>query len=142
MKLEDLYTPSILALTTQIPHLGRLDAPDGSASLRSRLCGSRITVDIALRGGLIADFAQDVQACALAQASAALLGQGIIGESAASLRAARDALAAMMKDGAPPPEGKWSVLSALWPVRDYPPRHDSVLLPFEAACAALEKAGE
>ena len=99
-------------------------------------------MDIALRDGLIADFAQDVQACALAQASAALLGQGIIGESAASLRAARDALAAMMKKGATPPEGKWSVLSALQPVRDYPPRHDSVLLPFEAACAALEKAGE
>ena len=141
MNLEELYTPRILALATQIPHLGRLENPDASASLHSRLCGSRITVDIGLDDGRIARFAQDVQACALAQASAAIMGQQVLGRSAKDMRAARAALRAMLKEAAAPPAGRWSGLAELEPVRHVPIRHDSVLLPFDAMLAALEKAG-
>ena len=142
MRIEDLYTPEILALTTQIPHLGRLEVADGEAALRSRTCGSRIHVMLRLDGeGRVAAFAQEIEACALAQAAAAVLGQGIVGADAAEVRAARDHLRRMMKEGAPPPAGgRFADLALLAPVRDVPARHESVLLPFEAACRALAAA--
>ncbi len=140
MNIEELYTPEVLALACDIPRLGRLDDPDATASLRSRLCGSRITVDLKLDGDVISDFAQTVEACALAQASAALLGRHVIGCTDAEMHAARDALRAMLKDGAPPPEGRWKTLAVFLPVRKVPARHGSVLLPFDAVCRALEEA--
>ncbi len=142
MRIEDLYTPEILALTTQIPHLGRLDAADGEAILRSRTCGSRIHVMLRLDDeDRIAAFAQELEACALAQAAAAILGQGIVGARAEEVHAARDHLQRMMHAGAPPPEeGRFAGLAVLAPVRDVPARHESVLLPFEAACRALAAA--
>ncbi len=142
MNIEELYTPEILALACDIPRLGRLEAPDATVSLRSRLCGSRITVDLSLDADTIVDFAQRVEACALAQASAALLGRHVTGATDAELHAVRDALRAMLKDGAPPPGGKWRDLAVFLPVRDVPARHDSVLLPFDAVCRALEEARE
>ena len=141
MNIEELYTPVILALATQIPHLGRLENPDASASLHSMLCGSRITVDLSLEDGRIVRFAQDVSACALAQASAAIMGREVLGRSARDMRDAREALRAMLKEAAAPPAGRWSGLAELAPVRHAPIRHDSVLLPFDAVLAALEKAG-
>jgi len=141
MKIEELYTPGILALACDIPRIGRLRDPDASVSLRSRLCGSRIAVDLTLDGEVVADFAQRVEACALAQASAAVLGRHVRGRTAAEMHAVRDALRAMLKEGAPPPDGAWRDLSVFIPVRDVPERHDSVLLPFDAVCRALEEAG-
>ncbi len=142
MRIEDLYTPEILALTTEIPHLGRLDAADGEAALRSRTCGSRIHVMLRLDDeGRVAAFAQELEACALAQAAAAVLGQGIVGAAAEEVRAARDCLCRMMKEGAPPPAaGRFADLALLAPVKEVPARHESVLLPFEAACRALAAA--
>ncbi len=142
MKIEELYTPEVLALACDIPRLGRLENPDATASLRSRLCGSRITVDLRLDGDIVTDFAQQVEACALAQASAALLGHHVTGCSEVEMHAIRDALRAMLKDGAPPPEGRWKGLAVFLPVREVYARHDSVLLPFDAVCRALEEARE
>ncbi len=140
MNIEELYTPEVLALACDIPHLGRLNGPDATASLRSRLCGSRVTVDLKLAGDTVSDFAQQVEACALAQASAALLGRHVTGCTDEELHAVRDALRAMLKEGAPPPAGRWKELAVFLPVRDVPARHDSVLLPFDAVCRALEEA--
>ncbi len=142
MKIEELYTPEVLALACNIPRLGRLDAPDVSTSLHSRLCGSRITVDLLLDGDVIADFAQHVEACALAQASAAILGRHVVGCSSAEMHAVRDALKAMLRDGTPPPGGAWRDLAVFQPVREVPERHDSVLLPFDAVCRVLAEVRE
>jgi NifU-like protein involved in Fe-S cluster formation len=142
MRIEDLYSPEILALATSIPHLGRLEGAHGEASLRSRACGSRITVRLRLdAAGRVSAFAQEVEACALAQAAAAILGRGIMGATSAEVRQAREILSGMLKTGAAPPQaGRWAELRMLAPVRDVPARHESVLLPFEAACRALAMA--
>lgn len=139
--LDDLYNKRILALAAAIPHATRLSAPQGSAFRESRLCGSRVTVDVVAEAGRVSAFGQEVKACALGQTSASILGQAVIGCDLDELRAARDGLKAMLKQGAPPPEGRFSELEVLAPVRDYPARHASVLLPFEAVVAALEEIG-
>ncbi len=138
-ELVKLYSGRILALAADIPHLGRLAAPQGTARKRSPLCGSTVTVDVVLQGGLVAEFAQDVKACALGQASAALLGQVVVGCRRAELQAARDAVARMLKGGAVPdaPFGGYEVLV---PARDYLNRHASILLALEATCEAVELA--
>jgi len=143
-RLEELYTPEILALATAMPHVGALDAPHGEGLAHSRLCGSRARAQVRVDGqGRVAAFGQEVHACALGQAAAAIVGQHIIGADMALLEEGRAALRAMLKEGAPPPaEGPWQALAALQPVRDYPPRHDAVLLPFDAAIAALRQALE
>ncbi|MGZ3274012.1 MAG: iron-sulfur cluster assembly scaffold protein [Caulobacteraceae bacterium] len=138
--IDDLYSAKVLALAANMPRAGRLDAPQASSEKVSKLCGSRVTVDLVLRDGRVADFAQDVKACALGQASAAVLGAHVIGATVEELVEARDALKAMLKAGGPPPEGRFSDLRALEMVRDYPPRHASTLLAFEAAVEAARQA--
>ena len=123
-----------------MPRAGRLAAPQGSAEKVSRLCGSKVTVDVALKDGVVSDFAQDVKACALGQASAAVLGANVIGATVQEIEMARDAFRAMLKTGGPPPEGRFSDLEMLAPVKDYPPRHTSTLLAFEAAVEACPRA--
>ncbi|PTE13841.1 iron-sulfur cluster assembly scaffold protein [Pseudogemmobacter blasticus] len=137
--LVKLYSGRILALTTDIPHLGRLPAPQGSARKRSPLCGSTVTADVVLRDGRVAEFAQDVKACALGQASAAILGRVVIGRSRAELEAAREALRAMLQGG-PVPDAPFDGYEVLTPARDYKNRHASILLALEAACAACAAA--
>ena len=143
--IDDLYSAKVLALAANMPRAGRLAAPQGSSEKVSKLCGSRVLVDVALENGRVVDFAQDVKACALGQASAAVLGEHVIGASVQELESARDALKAMLKTGGPPPEGRFSDLKVLEVVRDYPPRHASTMLAFEAvveaAQTALAKAG-
>ena len=143
--IDDLYSAKVLALAANMPRAGRLAAPQGSSEKVSKLCGSRVLVDVALENGRVVDFAQDVKACALGQASAAVLGEHVIGASVAELESARDALKAMLKAGGPPPEGRFADLKVLEVVRDYPPRHASTMLAFEAvveaARTALAKAG-
>lgn len=134
--LIKLYSGRILQLAAAIPHLGRLPEPGGSAKKRSPLCGSTVTVDLVMRDGRVAEFAQDVKACALGQASAAILGNVVLGRSLAELETARDALSAMLKDGGPVPAAPFDGYEVLLPARDYKNRHASILLALEATCAA------
>ena len=138
--IDDLYSSRILALAANMPKAGRLAAPQGSAEKVAKLCGSRIVVDLVLTDGRVSDFAQEVQACALGQASAAILGANIIGATTEEIRQARDALRAMLKEAGPPPEGRFADLGVLAPVKDYPARHASTLLAFEAALSAADAA--
>ncbi|HMO41931.1 MAG TPA: iron-sulfur cluster assembly scaffold protein [Phenylobacterium sp.] len=140
--IDELYSARLLTLAANMPHAGRLAAPDGTAEKVAKLCGSKVIVDVALDGGRVSDFAQDVKACALGQASAAVLGAGVIGADLAEIEMARDAFHAMLKHGGSPPEGRFSDLAMLAPVKDYPARHASTLLAFEAAVAAVRQAME
>jgi NifU-like protein involved in Fe-S cluster formation len=139
--MEDLYHPRILELAADIPHLGRLDQPDGAATKVSRVCGSVVTVELTLKDGKISDIAVHPKACALGQAATGVLAMHAIGATPAEIREARDGLRAMLKDGAEPPAGRFWELRHLLGVRDYPPRHASTMLAFDAAVDALEQAG-
>jgi NifU-like protein involved in Fe-S cluster formation len=138
--LDDLYSAKILKAAANMPRAGRLAHPDASAEKVSKLCGSRVTVDVALEDGRIADYAQEVKACALGQAAAAIMGEHAIGATVQEIESARDALRAMLKSGGPPPEGRFADLAMLAPVKDYPPRHASTLLAFEATAEACRLA--
>ena len=134
--LVKLYSGRILALAADIPHLGRLAAPSGTSRKRSPLCGSTVTVDLVMRDGRVAEFAQDVKACALGQASASVLGAVVLGRTRAELEAARDALRAMLKEGGPVPAAPFEGYEVLTPAREYKNRHASILLALGAACEA------
>ena len=138
--IDDLYSAKLLKLAANLPRLGRLSAPDASVEKIAKLCGSRVVVDVTVEGDRVADFAQDVKACALGQASAAVLGANVIGASLAELELARNQFRAMLKNGAPAPEGRFSDLAMLAPVKDYPARHASTLLAFEAVTEAVRTA--
>lgn len=138
--IDDLYTAKILSLAANMPRAGRLAAPDGSSEKTAKLCGSTIAVDVALRDGKVSDYAQDVKACALGQAAAAVMGANVIGASVQEIEMAREALRAMLKDGGRPPEGRFKDLAMLEPVKDYPARHASTMLAFEATAEAVRKA--
>ena len=134
--IDDLYSARILTLAANMPRAGRLAAPDASVEKVAKLCGSRIVVDVTLRGGRVSDFAQEVKACALGQAAAAVLGQSVVGATPDEIELARDAFRAMLKSGGLPPTGRFSDLSMLEPVKDYPQRRASTLLAFEATVEA------
>ena len=134
--IDDLYSAKILKAAANMPRAGRLAAPDASVEKVSKLCGSRVTVDVTLEDGRIADYAQEVKACALGQAAAAILGAHALGASVEEIESARDALRAMLKTGGPAPEGRFAELAMLAPVKDYPPRHASTMLAFEATAEA------
>jgi NifU-like protein involved in Fe-S cluster formation len=138
--IDDLYSAKLLKLAANLPRSGRLAAPDASVEKVSKLCGSRVLVDVVVEDGRVADFAQEVKACALGQASASILGAHVIGASAEELELARDQFRAMLKDGATAPDGRFSDLSMLAPVKDYPARHASTLLAFEAVAEAVRQA--
>ena len=133
--LVKLYSGRILALAADIPHLGRLPAPTGTARKRSPLCGSTVTVDMVMQAGRVVAFAQDVKACALGQASASILGGVVLGRSLPELEAARDALRAMLTGG-PVPMAPFDGYEVLTPAREYKNRHASILLALDAACEA------
>jgi NifU-like protein involved in Fe-S cluster formation len=138
--IDQIYNRRILELAADIPRIGRLERPDATATAHSKLCGSTITVDLTLQDGRVADYAQEVRACALGQASASILARNIVGSTPQELREAREALRRMLKENGPPPGGKWADLAVLEPVRDYKARHASTLLAFDAVVDALEKA--
>lgn len=137
--LVKLYSDRILALTTSIPHQTRLDAPDATVKRRAPLCGSTVTVDVIMRDGRVAEYGQDVKACALGQAAAAIVGKGVIGASADEIVTARDALKAMLKEDGPTPPAPFEDLEVLRPAKDYKNRHASILLTLEALSEAMEK---
>jgi NifU-like protein involved in Fe-S cluster formation len=138
--MDDLYHPRILELAAGIPHVGRLDAPDGAATKVSRVCGSVVTVELKVKDGVVSDIAVHPKACALGQAATGVLAMHAIGATPDEIRAARDGLYAMLKQGAPPPAGRFWELRHLEGVRDYPARHASTMLAFDAAVEALQKA--
>jgi NifU-like protein involved in Fe-S cluster formation len=137
----DLYHNRVLELAADIPHVGRLENPQGTSLKVSRVCGSTVEVDVKLDAeGRIAEIAVEPKACALGQAATSILTRHAIGSSLAEIEAARDALRAMLKDGAEPPDGEFWELRHLQPVREYPPRHTSTMLAFDAAVEAMRKA--
>ena len=139
--LIQLYSKRILALATDIPLTAPLEAPMGAAKKRSPLCGSTVSVQVDMEEGRIARFSQDVKACALGQASASVLGSVVVGLSREEVADGREALRAMLKDGAPPPGAPFDGLEVLEPAKDYKNRHASILLAWDATLAALEEAG-
>jgi NifU-like protein involved in Fe-S cluster formation len=137
--LDDIYNRRILELAADIPRLGRLPAPDASATAHSKLCGSTVTVDVVLRDGRVADFGHEVKACALGQASSSIMARHVVGAKAEDLRLVREAMRRMLKENGPPPQGEWADLAALEPVRGFKARHASTLLTFDAVVDALDQ---
>ncbi len=138
--IDDLYSAKVLALAANMPRIGRLAAPAGASEKVSKLCGSRVVVDVAIEDGVVTDFAQDVKACALGQAAASILAEHVVGATVQEIESARDAFRAMLKTGGSPPEGRFADLKMLEPVKDYAPRHASTLLAFEATVEACRLA--
>ncbi|KUP92517.1 iron-sulfur cluster assembly scaffold protein [Tritonibacter horizontis] len=138
--LIKLYSTKILALAAEIPHQQRLDTPDATVKRRSPLCGSTVTVDIAVEDGVVARFGQDVKACALGQASASVVGQAILGRSLAEVETARNQLKAMLIEGGPAPQPPFDGLEVLMPAREFKNRHASILLALEATLEAMQTA--
>lgn len=138
--LIKLYSTRILALAADIPHHGRLDSPKATVKKRSPLCGSTVTVDLDMENGRVTRFAQDVKACALGQASAAVLGAAILGCSQADLDKAARQLDAMLKTEGPVPDAPFDGYEALLPARDFKNRHASIMLAVQAAAEATRQA--
>ncbi len=138
--IDELYSAKILQAAANLPRIGRLAHPDGSAERVAKLCGSRITIDVVLDGDTVVDFAQEVRACALGQAAAAVLAAEVVGARVDEIEMATEAFRAMLRQGGPPPAGRFSDLAMLEQVKDYPPRHASSLLAFEATLAACQAA--
>jgi len=138
--LIKLYSARILALAADIPHLGRLPAPDATVKRRSPLCGSTVTVDVNVDDGVITDFGQDVKACALGQAAASVVGAAVIGATRVQIETARDQLKAMLKEEGPAPDAPFDGLEVLIPAREFKNRHASILLAIEATAEAMEQA--
>jgi NifU-like protein involved in Fe-S cluster formation len=113
--------------------------PQASATAHSKLCGSTVTVDLSMDGDVVSDYGQSVKACLLGQSAASVMGREIVGSSANELRSVGAAMRKMLKQGGPPPGGKWADLAVLEPVRDYRARHASTLLVFDAVEEAIGK---
>lgn len=137
--LNEIYNSRILELAADIPRLGRLADPHASATAHSKLCGSTVTVDLRVEGDQVSDFAHDVKACALGQASSSLMARLVVGSTAEELRQVREAMRRMLKENGAPPRGRWEELRVLEPVRDFKARHASTMLTFDAVVNALDQ---
>jgi NifU-like protein involved in Fe-S cluster formation len=137
--LNDVYNKRIIELAGNIPRLGRLPSPDATATAHSKLCGSTVKVDLRMDGPLVTDFAHDVKACALGQASSAIMAAHVVGSTASELRELRETVRKMLKENGKPPEGKWAEIAVLEPVRDYKARHASTMLTFDAVVDAISQ---
>ena len=135
--IDEIYNRRVLELASNIPRLGRLASPDATAKAHSRLCGSTVVVDLCVRDGRVVDFAHDVKACALGQASSSLMARHVVGATPEELFALRDAMTQMLKGNGLPPSGKWAEFAVLEPIRNYKARHASTLLTFDAVADAL-----
>ena len=135
--INDIYNRKILEFAADIPRLQRLGRPDATAVAHSRLCGSKVTVDLRMDQDVVSDFGHEVKACALGQASSSVMARHVVGSTAAELRALREQMHRMLKEEGAPPSGKWADLEALLPVRDFKARHASTLLTFDAVVDAI-----
>lgn len=136
--MDDIYSAKILQHAGNVTRLGVLEGADASASAHSRLCGSKLTVYLELEDGRVSDFSHELKACALGQASSAIMAETIIGATPAEIREAREKMRAMLKEGSEGPDGRFAEMRCLLPVKDYPARHGSVMLTFEATVKALD----
>jgi NifU-like protein involved in Fe-S cluster formation len=136
---EDIYSQRILELAAALPRTARLATPQATAKAHSKLCGSTVSVDLSMEGDVVSDYGQSVKACLLGQSAASVMGREIVGSRAEELRAVGAAMRKMLKEGGPPPEGRWADLAVLEPVRDYKARHPSTLLVFDAVEDAIGK---
>ena len=134
---DDIYSQQLLNLAAAMPRTARLSAPHATAQAHSKLCGSRVGIDLVMDGEVVTDFGQTVRACLLGQTAASIMGREIVGSSATELREVGAAMRKMLKEGGPPPTGKWKDLALLEPVRDYKARHASTLLVFDAVEDAI-----
>jgi SUF system NifU family Fe-S assembly protein len=137
--IDDVYNAKILEFAGNIPRIGTLDDADASARAHSKLCGSTVKVWLKLDGDIVCDFAHEVKACALGQASSSIMANNIVGASTQELRTVREQMTAMLKQGGNAPEGRFSDLKFLEPVRDYKARHASTLLTFDAVVDAIDQ---
>lgn len=137
--INEVYNERILDLAGNIPRLGRLPSPDASATAHSKLCGSTVTVDVKMDGPVVTDFAHDVKACALGQASSSIMARYVVGSKPAELRELRETVRKMLKENGPPPTGKWADIAVLEPVRNYKARHASTMLTFDAVVRAVDE---
>ena len=137
--LNDIYNKRIIELAGNIPRLGRLPDPDASATAHSKLCGSTVKVDLKMEGPVVTDFAHDVKACALGQASSSIMARHVVGSNASELRELRETLRKTLKEHGPAPTGAWADFAVLEPVRDYKARHASTLLTFDAVVSAIDQ---
>lgn len=137
--MDDIYSARILSHAGNVTRLGALVDADASAAAHSKLCGSRLTVYVKLTDGAVSDFSHEVKACALGQASSAIMAASVIGATPAEIRQARAEMRLMLKEGGEGPGGRFEEMRCLLPVRDYPARHGSVMLTFEALVKALDE---
>jgi NifU-like protein involved in Fe-S cluster formation len=137
--LNEVYNRRILELAASIPRLGRLADPDATARAHSKLCGSTVIADLKMEGDVVTDFAHEVKACALGQASSSIMARNVVGSRADELRALRDTVRRMLKENGEPPSGKWADIAVLEPVRGYKARHASTLLTFDAVVSAIDQ---
>lgn len=139
MELSDIYSDKIIQIAGRLSVIDRLDKPDASSRKVSRICGSVVEVELNLRDGVVTDYAHEVSACALGQTSATIVSECIVGATADELRLLRTQMIAMLKADGEPPTGRWADLKYLQPVRDYPARHASTLLVFDAVVDCLDQ---
>jgi len=137
--INEIYNRKILEFAADIPRPQRLNAPDATATAISRLCGSKVTVDVKMADGVVSDFGHEVKACALGQASSSIMARNVVGTTPEELRRIRGQMYAMLKEGGGAPTGKLAELEALPPVRDFKARHASTLLTFDAVVDALDQ---
>jgi NifU-like protein involved in Fe-S cluster formation len=137
--INDIYNRRILGFAADIPRLQRLSHPDATAVAHSRLCGSKVTVDLSMKDGVVSDFGHEVKACALGQASSSIMARHVVGSTSDELRGVRDQMYRMLKEDGPAPSGKWEDLEALLPVKDFKARHASTLLTFDAVVDAVNQ---
>ena len=134
---DDIYSQQLLELAAAMPRTERLISPDATAKTHSKLCGSRVEIDLNMDGDVVTDYGQTVRACLLGQTAAAIMGREIVGSTAGELRAVGATMRQMLKAGGAPPTGRWADLALLEPVRDYKARHASTLLVFDAVEDAM-----
>ena len=137
--IDDIYNARILEFAGNIPLTGSLEDADASALAHSRLCGSKVKVWLKMDGDRVSDFAHDVKACALGQASSSIMARHVIGATSSELRQAKADMLAMLKDGGDGPSGRFEDMRYLKPVKDYKARHASTMLTFDAVCDCLDQ---
>lgn len=143
--IDQVYNAKILEFAGNISHIGEIENADATVTVHSKLCGSKITIWLSMTDGKVSDFSHDVKACALGQATSAIMAQNVIGSTADELRQLRDDMSKMLREGGLPPVGRFEDLKYLEPVKDYRARHASTMLTFDGVVKAIdqiEKAGE
>ena len=137
--MDDIYNSKILEFAGNIGRAGSLPDADAVSEKHSKLCGSRVRVYIKVEKGVVTDFAHEVRACALGQASSSVMARSVVGATAAEIRQARADMLAMLTADGEGPEGRFSDMRYLRPVKDYNARHASTMLTFDAVVDCLDK---